>query len=38
MEKIRVDTEHFKVRVTVPNATKAEVVEILNRHRPAEIH
>jgi hypothetical protein len=38
MEKIRVDTDHFKVRVTVPNATKTEVVEILNRHKPTELH
>ena len=37
-EKIRVDKEHFKVRVTVPEATKAEVLEILKRHQPAEIH
>ena len=38
MEEIRVDNDNFKVRVTIPSATKAEVLEILNRHRPAEIH
>ena len=38
MEEIRVDNEHFKVRVTIPSATKAEVLEILNRHKPAEVH
>jgi len=38
MEEIRVDNEHFKVRVTIPNVTKAEVLEILKRHNPAEVH
>ena len=38
MEEIRVDNDHFKVRVTIPNVTKAEVLEILNRHKPAEVH
>ena len=38
MEEIRVDNDNFKVRVTIPNATKAEVLEILNRHKPAEVH
>jgi hypothetical protein len=38
MEEIRVDNENYKVRVTIPNATKAEVLEILNRHKPAQIH
>ena len=38
MEEIRVDNEHFRVRVTIPNTTKAEVLEILKRHNPAEIH
>ena len=37
-EKIRVDKDNFKVRVTVPEATKAEVLEILRRHKPTEIH
>lgn len=37
-EKIKVDREHRKVRVMVPDATKAEVMEILNRHEPTEIH
>ena len=38
MEEIRVDKDHFKVRVTIPHATKAEVLEILERHKPAELH
>ena len=38
MEEIRVDNEAFKVRVMIPNATKAEVVEILERHKPVEVH
>ena len=38
MEEIRVDNDHFKVRVTIPHATKAEVLEILQRHRPTEVH
>ena len=37
-EKIKVDKDHFKIRVMVPEQTKAEVIEILNRHHPAEIH
>ena len=38
LEEIRVDTDHFKVRGTIPEGTKAEVVEILKRHRPVEVH
>jgi hypothetical protein len=37
-EKIRIDKDRFKVLVTVPGATKAEVLEILQRHSPAEVH
>lgn len=37
-EKIKVDREHRKIRVMVPDATQSEVLEILNRHQPAEIH
>lgn len=37
-EKIKVDKEHRKIRVMVPDATRAEVLEILNRHKPAEVH
>jgi len=37
-EKIKVDKEHRKIRVFTPNATKSEVLEILNRHEPAEVH
>ena len=38
LEEIRIDKDHFKIRVTIPHATKAEVLEILNRHNPAEVH
>lgn len=38
MEEIRIDRDHLKVRVTIPNVTKAEVLEILTRHEPAEVH
>ena len=38
MDEIRVDNENFKVRVTIPSVTKAEVLEILRRHNPAEVH
>lgn len=37
-DAIKIDKEHMKVRVMVPDQTKAEVMEILNRHDPAEIH
>jgi hypothetical protein len=37
-EKIKIDKEHRKIRVMVPNATKREIIEILNRHDPAEVH
>ena len=37
-EEIHVDKDHFKVRVTIADVTKAEVVEILKRHRPVEVH
>ena len=37
-EKIKVDREHLKIRVMVPEETRAEIVEILNRHEPTEIH
>ena len=38
MEDFRLDKDHFKVRVMIPGATKAEVLEILNRHNPTEVH
>lgn len=38
MEEIHIDKDHFKVRVTIPNVTKAEVLEILKRHNPSEVH
>jgi len=37
-EKIKVDKEHRKIRVFVPDATRSEVIEILKRHKPAEFH
>ena len=37
-DAIKIDKEHIKVRVMVPDRTKAEIMEILNRHAPAEIH
>ncbi len=37
-EKIKIDKEYWKIRVMVPNATKREIIEILNRHDPAEVH
>ena len=38
LEEIHIDKDHFKIRVTIPHVTKAEVLEILNRHNPAEVH
>ena len=37
-EKIKIDKEHRKIRVMVPDVTKSEIMEILNRHDPAEVH
>jgi hypothetical protein len=37
-EKIKIDKEHRKIRVMVPDVTKREIIEILNRHDPAEVH
>jgi hypothetical protein len=37
-DTIKVDKDHLKVRVMVPDQTKAEIIEILKRHEPAEIH
>ena len=37
-DAIKIDKENIKVRVMVPERTKAEIMEILNRHSPAEIH
>jgi len=37
-DQIKVDKEHHKIRVFVPEATRSEVMEILNRHKPAEVH
>jgi len=37
-DAIKIDKEHIKIRVMVSDETKPEIVEILNRHEPAEIH
>ena len=37
-DSIKVDKDHLKIRVMVPEQTKSEIIEILNRHVPAEIH
>jgi hypothetical protein len=37
-EKIKVDKENRKIRIFTPDATRAEVLEILNRHMPEEVH
>ena len=37
-EKIKVDKEHRKIRVFIPDETRSEVLEILNRHMPSEVH
>lgn len=37
-EKIKVDMDSRKIRVFAPDATKSEILEILNRHKPAEVH
>ena len=37
-EKIKIDREHRKIRVFVPDDTRSEVMEILNRHMPSEVH
>lgn len=38
LDDIRIDNDNFKVRVMIPDVTKAEVLEILKRHKPAEVH
>ena len=38
LDKINVDYDHSRIRVTAPDMTKAEVVEILKRHKPSEMH
>ena len=37
-DAIKIDKEHIKIRVMVPDQTKKEIMEILTRHAPAEIH
>jgi hypothetical protein len=37
-EKIHVDNDHFKVLVTIPDTTRPEILEILKRHNPTEVH
>ncbi|MEJ2258149.1 MAG: hypothetical protein P8X98_14365 [Woeseiaceae bacterium] len=38
LEQIRLDTAKRKIRVMIPDETREEVLEILNRHKPAEVH
>lgn len=38
IEKIKIDKDNARVRVMVPEAAKAEIIEVLNRHEPTEIH
>jgi len=37
-EKIKIDKDRMKIRVMTPDATKSEIMEILNRHAPSEVH
>ena len=37
-EKIKIDKDPRKIRVMVPETSRSEIMEILNRHAPAEIH
>ena len=37
-DTIKIDKEHLKVRVMVPEQTEEEIIEILKRHQPTEIH
>ena len=36
-EKIFVDREHRRIRVRTPEATQAEIMEVLKRHEPVEL-
>ena len=37
-EEIKVDNEKNQVQVMTPNVTEPEIKEILERHKPVEIH
>lgn len=37
-EKIHVDKDTNQIKVAIPAATKPEVLEILNRHKPISIY
>ena len=37
-EKIKIDKDNARIRVMVPQESKAEIREVLNRHKPTEIH
>ena len=37
-DTIKIDKKHLKIRVMVPEQTEDEIIEILKRHEPAEIH
>ncbi|WP_405220849.1 hypothetical protein [Lentisalinibacter sediminis] len=36
-EKIYPDPDNRRIRVVVPEAARAEILEILNRHKPEEV-
>lgn len=36
-EKIYVDEQARQIKVIIPETTKAEIVEILNRHQPGSV-
>jgi hypothetical protein len=36
-ETIFVDPDNRKIRVKTPEATKDEILEVLNRHQPVEV-
>jgi hypothetical protein len=36
-EKIYVDEQARQIKIMIPEATKPEIVEILNRHKPISI-
>lgn len=36
-EKIHPDADNRRIRVVIPEATRAEIIEVLKRHEPTEI-
>ncbi|MHB1215955.1 MAG: hypothetical protein ACYCY9_13320 [Thiobacillus sp.] len=37
-EKIHVDAQAREIKILIPEATRPEILEILNRHNPTSIH